>query len=106
MKLINEIEELIEDNEMKNYSLMNSFFNILFWKNHSEGYLNINDKQNILKEIEKATKGEYLDTEKILPSINKIRKQIGLKELTLKLNNTLIEITPEVEKLLILKELE
>jgi len=42
---------------------------------------------------------------KTLPFINKLRKQIGLKELTTKLNHCLMEITPEVRKELILKKL-
>ena len=47
-----------------------------------------------------------LDTKNILPFINKIRKQIGLPELTDKLDNILMEINDEVRKRLILKGLE
>jgi len=103
------INELIDGYEMNYRMLINKFFDILFWKNFSGGYLNVEDKGSILEEIEKAKRKyhEYtLDTEKILPFINKIRKQIGLPELTLELNNSLMEITEEVRKELILRRLK
>jgi len=103
------ITELIEDIEFENIKLMNEFFNLLFWKDYSKGHINIEDKVIIWKEINNAkTNKEFigLDTKKILPFVNKIRKQIGLKELTNELyNGTLLEITDEVRKELILKKL-
>jgi len=107
------ITEVVSKNDLDRM-LLDDFLNLLFWKNYTEGYVDIKDRDNIFKEIRKATKtndygdGEYdsLDTNKILPFINKIRKQIGLKELTNKLMvGTLIEVDDEVRKELILKEL-
>lgn len=106
-----ELEKEIQDNRI----LMSEFFNLLFWKDYKGSYLNENDKSNIFKEIEEATRiwnydGEEsirLSIEKILPFVNKIREQIGLKKLTTYLyTGTLMERTPEVDKQLILKELE
>lgn len=91
--------------------LMENFLNILFWRDYTDGHIKCGDRSNIFEEIKKATikRSGYklLDMNKILPFVNKLRKQIGLKELTIKLHNgTLMEMTPEVRKELILKELE
>lgn len=104
-KIIDEIEDLIKERDLQNHYLMNAFFNLLFWKNYSEGYVNVNDKHSILTKISEATDGDSLNTKKILPFVNKIRTQIGLKELTAELDGCLMEITPEVTKRLILKNL-
>jgi hypothetical protein len=113
-KLIGEFGELIDEIESEDNSLINEFFNILFWKDYFSGYLDINDKQNILSEIKKCSeeydygedgKGVKLDTEEILPFINRLRVKIGLPELTLELNHCLMELTDEVRKELILQEL-
>lgn len=98
---LEKIQEAIESERATSRQLINCFFNLLFWKNHGEGYVNVNDKGKIIDEIKNST-----DTEKILPFVNKIRKQIGLPELTIKLNNILMEMTDEVRKRLILKGLE
>ena len=109
-KTIKAIKEVLEDFKYENYRLFQDFFNLLFWKNHTEGYVSYEDRTKILEEIEKNTtehKGDInLNAEKILPFVNKIRKQIGLPELTNKLDNILQEITPEIRKKLILKGLE
>ena len=102
------INDLIEEKETSERALINNFFDILFWKNYSEGYVNFQDKRDIFKEIKNAEiKDNFLDTKKILPFVNKIRKQIGLKELTAELNEGYLqEITPEVMKKLIVRGLE
>lgn len=109
-KTIEDIKEILENEEMIIYRGIDKFFNLLFWKNYGEGYVNVEDKSNIFKEIKINLKeyGDYTDlnSKGILPFINKIRKQIGLPELTNKLDNILQEITPEIRKKLILKGLE
>jgi len=106
-ELKEKISDLIEDEKMKDWTSIGSFFNLLFWKNYTEGYVDVKDKNSILTEIKNATINGDLDTEEILPFVNKIRKQIGLKELTTKLENGwLAEITDKVRKELIIKALE
>ena len=114
-KIIERVREELEKDKRDNRRLVDSFFNLLFWKDYGGNHVDINYKSNIFKEIEEATKMENydgeeslrLDTEKILPFINKIRKQLGMLELTNKLfgGGNLMERTPEVDKQLILKEL-
>ena len=107
---LEKIREAIENERVSSRQLINHFFDILFWKDYSKGYVKTTDKSIIVDEIEKSTSAfpdvNLLDTKKILPFINKIRKQIGLPELTTKLNNSLQEIDEEVRKKLILKGLE
>jgi hypothetical protein len=114
-KLIGEFGELIDEIGSEDDRLMNEFFNILFWKDYSSGYLNEEDKQDIISEIKKCSKeydygedgkGVNLDTEKILPFINRLRVKIGLPELTLELNHCLMELTDEVKKALVIKNLK
>ena len=114
-KIIEGVKELLDKGQQNDRMLMEEFFNLLFWKDYKGGHLDLKDKSNIFAEIKKATEirdygdGEYptLVMEEILPFINKIRKQIGLLELTNSLySGTLMERTPEVEKELILEELE
>ncbi len=113
-QIIEKIKDLLEERDTTNYHLINQFFNLLFWKDYSDGHVNVGDRSNILEEIKKATiekdygeGNEYnLDTKKILPFINKIRNQIGLKELTTELNDCLMEMTTEVKKEIIMKRLE
>ena len=103
------INELIEDINYNSKHLISEFLNLLFWKDYSEGHINSGDRLSIFSEIEKATKtgnDYFLDTNKILPFINKLREQIGLTELTTKMGNCLMELTDEVRKELIVKELE
>lgn len=94
---------------------MDGFLNLLFWRDYKDGHISCKDRSCIFEKIKEATTHNYyedeesvsLDTKKILPFINKIRKQIGLLELTNSLySGTLLERTPEVERELILKELE
>jgi len=103
-ELKEEISDLLEEKKMEENNSINSFFNLLFWKNYEKGYVECYDE--ILTEIKEATTNGNLDTKKILPFVNKIRKQIGLKELTAELDDILYEITPEITKRLILKRLE
>ena len=105
------INELIDDYNIGYKILINDFFNLLFWKDFHSGHVDIEDKHRILEEIGKAKKRYHednftLDTEKILPFINKIRKQIGLPELTLEIDNMLMEIDDSVRKELILRRLK
>lgn len=105
-ELKEKISDLLEERKRLERSVINNFFNILFWKNYNEGYIDVKDRHSILDEIEKATNGDFLNAKKILPFVNKIRKQIGLKELTAELDGCLMEITDEVRKRLILQGLK
>ena len=115
-KIIQKVKDELEKENQNDRYLIGEFFNLLFWKDYGSGHVDVKDKGNIFKEIEEATKTYHdegdesvrLDLEKILPFINKIRKQIGLMELsnTLFGGGTLMERTPEVDKHLILQELE
>ncbi len=88
-KTLESIKEAIEKQEQSFRYRLDSFFNLLFWKNYGEGLVKAEDKTAILSEIEKATRIDYydeteqssLDAKKILPFINKLRKQLGLEEL-------------------------
>lgn len=109
------ISDLIDNHATDERCLFNEFLNILFWKDYKEGHIDVKDKDSIFGKIKEATKEHgtdcetyySLDTKKILPFINKIRKQIGLKELTLELHhNCLMEMTEEVKKELMLKKLK
>ncbi len=114
--IIEGVKDLLDKGQQDDRALMEQFFNLLFWRDYKDGYVNIKDKDNIFVKIKETGEikhygdDEYtinLNTDKILPFINKIRKQIGLLELDNTLYaGTLIERTPEVEKKLILKELE
>ena len=115
-KIIEKVRDELEQAQRDERYLMGEFFNLLFWKDYGGGHVVFKDEENIFEEIKKATKetnydGEEsvrLDTNKILPFINKIRKQLGMFELsnTLFGGGTLMERTPEVTKELILKGLE
>ncbi len=113
-KIIEGVKDLLDKGQQDDRTLMSEFFNLLFWRDYKGGYVDIKDKDNIFTKIKEATEiedygdGEFprLDMREILPFINKLRKQIGLLELTDRLySGTLIEMTPEVKKELILKEL-
>ena len=112
-EIVEKVEELLEEQDINNQFLMEQFFNLLFWKDYKEGHVHPKDKDNIFLEITKATretnydgeKSYRLDTKEILPFINKIRKQIGLKELTEELG-CLMEMTTEVKKEIMMKRLE
>lgn len=109
---IEAIKEVLAYERADTHHIISSFFNLLFWKNYANGYVNVEDKNSILNEIVKHSEerhkedGLSLDTYGILPFINKIRKQIGLPELTNELDNILQEITPDIRKRLILKGLK
>ena len=112
-EIVERVEDLLEEADTNNRVLMQQFFNLLFWKDYQENHVNEKDKGNIFLEIVEATretnydgeKNYHLDTKKIFPFINKIREQIGLKELTEELG-CLMEMTTEVKKEMMLKRLE
>jgi len=114
-EIVEEIKGLLDKSQQDDRILMGEFFNLLFWRDYKDGYVGCEDRQNIITEIRKHTRrngyngDEYvsLDTNKILPFVNKIRKKINLPELDNTLySGTLLEVTPEVRKELILKELK
>ena len=105
-KTIESIKEVLYLEKFEFDNRLNSFFNLLFWKNYSNGYVNSIDKNSIVREIDNNADEERLSTSGILPLVNRIRNQIGLPELTDKLDNIIQEVTPEVRKKLILKGLE
>ncbi len=113
-KQVEKIGEILEQTEGKNRRLLDEFFNLLFWKDYQDGHVCVEDRMEISTEIEEATINKYYDgddnsylhTKKILPFINKIRKQIGLKELTTELGDCLMEMTTEIKKEIIMKRLE
>lgn len=114
-KIIEGVNNLLDKGQLEDRALMDSFLNLLFWKDYKDGHVNYKDRENIFTQIKEATTKCYYDDEeyvdlnvdKILPFVNKIRKRLGLLELDNTLyRGTLLERTPEVEKRLILKELE
>lgn len=114
-KIIEKIRDELEKDKQDDRMIMDNFLNLLFWKDYGSSHVDCKDRGEIFKQIEEATEiedygdGEYprLDTNGILPFVNKIRKQLGLFELTNELfgGGNLMERTPEIEKELILKEL-
>ncbi len=115
-KIIGNIKEELEKDKQDDRMLMDEFLNLLFWKDYGSSHVDCKDRGEIFKQIKEATKIENyddeecprLDTNEILPFVNKIRKQLGLLELANNVfgSGTLFERTPEIEKELILMELE
>ena len=115
-KIIRGVKDLLDKGEQDDRALVDKFLNLLFWRDYGNSHVDCKDRGNIFEEIEKATNFQIfpnddenyaiLDTGKILPFVNKIRKQLGLLELDNTLfSGTLMEMTPEIKKELILKEL-
>ncbi len=114
-KIIEGVKDLLDEGQQDDRILMDGFFNLLFWRDYKDGHVKCGDRGRIFEEIKKATKTDFygedrsvhLDVDKILPFINKLRVQLGLLELCSTLIfNDLVEMTPEVKKELILKELK
>lgn len=106
--LIEEIGESIEEHNRERNSLMMNFFSILFWKNYGEGYVYPKLIDEIFVSIEEAQNQSVpLHLNNILPLINKIRKNIRLPELTTEYDGfTLMELTSEIKKDIMLKKLK
>lgn len=103
-KIIEEIKCLVERDKNSDKNLMQSFFDILFWKNYNNGYLPVGMKEEIFEQIKKNSETSYYDndfefldlnTKKILPFINEIRKNINLPVLRLCKGNYFVEDTQE-----------
>lgn len=108
--ILNNVEEVLTNDLKEQDDLINQFFDLLFWKNYANGYVNPEDKQKILSEIKNSQDKMYnyskLDTKKILPFINKIRRCINLPELTLEFGHGLLEMTPRVKKEIMIRRLK
>lgn len=86
--ILNDVECIIEDeHDMIKYFLL-ELFNLLFWKNYYEGYVDINTKYELVGLIdyyEKHKSGgdtwySFTDVNHVNSIISKVRKAIGIKE--------------------------
>jgi len=88
-EVLEKVDGLLYGLVSSNRYLFQRFLSLLFWKDFEDGHITAKILHDIFSEIEKATKetemeGDIiysLDTEKILPFINKMRKQINLPTL-------------------------
>lgn len=85
--------------ESKRLYVLQSFLDLLFWKNYTEGYINGQDKTEIIKLLDTAdVRGpddeSYIvwDTKHGLNVANAIRKKIGLPKLVRGVNEQLREV--------------
>jgi hypothetical protein len=103
-ELIKILSPLLYKQRFRRYFAIDSFLNILFWKDYSSGYITpqlrqeIHDTLDTVKECgPKDEPYHIIDTEQAVEVANKIRVQIGLKQLKMESGGFLSEIQTKTE---------
>lgn len=86
--VLNDVERIIEDEHDMVKLFLGELFNLLFWKDYREGYVDIDTRHELIALIECYTKRKsgsdewygFNDFERVYCVINKVRSMIGIKE--------------------------
>ncbi len=86
--VLNDVERIIEDEHDMVKLFLGELFNLLFWKDYREGYVDIDTRHELIALIECYTKRKsgsdewygFNDLERVYGVISKVRSMIGIKE--------------------------
>lgn len=86
--ILDDVEKIIEDEHERVQLFLQELFNLLFWKDFREGYVNLDTRYELIGLIDCYTKRKsgcdewygFDDLDYVYSVINKVRNMIGLKE--------------------------
>lgn len=86
--VLNDVERIIEDEHDMVSLFLGELFNLLFWKDYREGYVDLDTRHELMGLIDFYTKRKsgsdewygFDDLDHVYNVIGKVRKMIGIKE--------------------------
>lgn len=86
--VLNDVERLIEDEHDMVESFLRELFNLLFWKDYREGYVDMDTRYELIRLMDCYTKRKagsdewygFDDRDRVYEVVGKVRGMIGIKE--------------------------
>lgn len=86
--VLNDVERIIEDEHDMVKLFLRELFNLLFWKDYREGYVDLDTRYELIELVDYYTKRKsgddewygFDDFDHVYSIISKVRNMIGIKE--------------------------